>query len=113
MLTSGDLVILDLGRPEGREAGMARPAVVVTAQRILEGAPSVVHIVPLTTTIRNSMTEVNLDPDPGNGLTAPSAAQCHQMRAVSVERIDGVIGNVGPSGLAEIRETIALLLDIP
>jgi mRNA-degrading endonuclease toxin of MazEF toxin-antitoxin module len=33
MQSSGDVVELDLGRPEGREAGSLHPAVVITAQR--------------------------------------------------------------------------------
>jgi len=36
MPTSGDVVDLDLGTPEGREAGDLHPAVVPTAQRILD-----------------------------------------------------------------------------
>ena len=52
MPTSGDVVDLELGVPEGREAGFRHPAVLVTAQRILDESPSVVHVVPLTTTIR-------------------------------------------------------------
>ena len=36
MPISGDVVDLDLGVPEGREAGFGHPAVVVTAQRILD-----------------------------------------------------------------------------
>jgi mRNA-degrading endonuclease toxin of MazEF toxin-antitoxin module len=45
---SGDVVDLDLGRPEGREAGFPHPAIVITAQGILDANPSVVHVVPLT-----------------------------------------------------------------
>ena len=52
MLTSGDVVDLDLGTPAGREAGFRHPAVVVTAQRVLDAEPSVVQVVPLTTTVR-------------------------------------------------------------
>ena len=52
MPTSGDVVDLDLGVPEGREAGFRHQAVVVTAQRILDANPSVIHVVPLTSTIR-------------------------------------------------------------
>ena len=49
MLISGDVVDLDLGLPEGRKAGFRHPAIVITAQRILDAEPSVVHVVPLTT----------------------------------------------------------------
>ena len=36
MPASGDVVDLELGTPEGREAGFSHKAVLVTAQRILD-----------------------------------------------------------------------------
>lgn len=113
MLISGDVVDLDLGSPEGREAGFLHPAVVVTAQRILDGSPSVIQVVPLTTTIRRFGTEVTIDPDDDNGLTEESAAQCQHVRAVSPNRVRSARGNVGAVPLAQIRETIAVILDLP
>jgi len=113
MRTSGDVVDLELGTPEGREAGFRHPAVLVTAQRILDAEPSVVHVVPLTTTLRGFHSEVLLEPDADNGLDAPSAAQCQHVRAVSPQRISAVRGNVGPAALAQIRDVIGVLLDLP
>ena len=52
MLTPGDVVALDLGMPAGSEAGLRRPAIVVTAARILRGGPNVVQVVPVTRAIR-------------------------------------------------------------
>lgn len=112
MLTQGDVVALDLGVPSGSEAGLRRPAVVVTAQRVLRGGPSIVQVVPLTRTIRRSGTEVVIEPDEGNGLGDPSAAQCQHVRSVATTRIHGRTGNVGPVVLGEVRETLALLLDL-
>lgn len=113
MPISGDVVDLDLGAPEGREAGFRHPAVVVTAQRILDVSPSVIHVVPLTSTIRRFHSEIVLAPDELNGLEVESAAQCQHVRSVSTHRILRVRGNVGAEALAQIRETIAVLLDIP
>ena len=113
MPTSGDVVDLDLGVPEGREAGFLHPAVLVTAQRILDATPSVVHVVPLTSTIRRFATEIVIDPDPTNRLPEASAAQCQHLRAVSPSRVTTTRGNVGPAVLAQLRDTIALLLDLP
>ena len=113
MPSSGDIVELDLGIPEGREAGFRHPAVLVTAQRILDANPSVVHVVPLTSTIRPFNSEVLVAPDEDNGLTVTSAAQCQHLRAISPRRILAVRGNVGTVPLAQIRETIAVILDIP
>ncbi|HUP70406.1 MAG TPA: type II toxin-antitoxin system PemK/MazF family toxin [Acidimicrobiales bacterium] len=113
MPTSGDVVELEFGAPEGREAGFRHPAVLVTAQRILDAAPSVLHVVPLTSTIRSFHSEIVIEPDQTNGLGVASAAQCQHLRAVSPSRITGIRGNVGAAVLAQLRETIAVILDLP
>jgi mRNA interferase MazF len=112
MLTPGDVVELDLGAPAGSEAGLRRPAIVVTAQRVLRGGPNVVQVVPLTRAIRQNSTEVTVDPDDGNGLEEPSSAQCQHVRSVATTRIRERTGNVGPVVLGEVRETLSLLLDL-
>lgn len=113
MLTSGDIAELDLGPPAGREAGYRHPGVVVTAQRILDAGPSVIQVVPLTTTIRGFGSEVLIEPDENNSLQHASAAQCQHARAVSIGRVDHVRGNVGAVALTQIRDVIGLILDIP
>lgn len=113
MPTSGDVVRLDLGSPSGREAGFRHRAVVVTAKRILNASPSVLHVVPLTSAIRGFGSEVSIEPDGHNGLDHVSAAQCQHIRAVSTHRVEQVTGNVGPLVLSQIRETIRLILDLP
>lgn len=112
MLTSGDIVHADLGEPIGREAGLPRPVVVVTAQVVLAQGPNVVHVVPLTSTRRGFRSEIDVDPDETNGLESPSAAQCQHLRAVSTERLGDALGHVGPAALTQIRETVADLLDL-
>ena len=113
MRGSGDIVNLDLGRPKGREAGYLHPAVVVTAQRILDAAPAVIQVVPLTSTLRRFHTEVVIEQDPTNGLEQSSAAQCQHVRAVSPTRVVRTLGNIGPLALSQIRETIAVIIDLP
>jgi mRNA interferase MazF len=113
MPTSGDVVDLELGVPEGREAGFRHPAVLVTAQRILDASPSVVHVVPLTTTIRRFHSEIVIEPDDGNGLHDVSAAQCQHLRAISPRRILQTRGNVGAAVLAQLRDALAVILDFP
>lgn len=113
MQHSGDIVTLDLGQPEGSEAGYLHPAIVVTAQRILDAAPTVIQVVPLTSTLRGFHTEVVIEPDSTNGLEQSSAAQCQHARAISPGRTVGTLGNVGPLALTQIRETIAVILDLP
>ena len=113
MLISGDVVDLDLGLPEGREAGFRHPAIVITAQRILDAEPSVVQVVPLTTTIRAFNSELIVQPDAANGIDQRSAAQCQHLRSISPKRILATRGNVGAATLGQLRETIAVILDLP
>lgn len=111
MLTPGDVVELDLGAPSGSEAGLRRPAVVVTAARVLRGEPNVVQVVPLTRTIRESGSEVVIAPDEQNGLGANSSAQCQHIRSIATTRVSARIGNVGSVVLAQLRDTVALIID--
>jgi mRNA interferase MazF len=112
MLNSGDVVQLDLGLPRGSEAGLMRPAIVITAQRVLARVPRVIQVVPLTRSLRGYATEVRIVADSDNGLDVDSAAQCQHIRAVATERVTETIGNVGGAVLTQIRETLAVLLDL-
>lgn len=112
MLTSGDIHQADLGEPRGREAGFVRSVVLVTAQLVLAQGPNVVHVVPLTVTRRGFRSEIDIEPDDADGLGRPSSAQCQHLRAVATERLGERIGHAGPAALAQIRETIADLLDL-
>ncbi|MGF1663037.1 MAG: type II toxin-antitoxin system PemK/MazF family toxin [Kineosporiaceae bacterium] len=111
-LSSRDVVDVDLGVPTGREAGFRHPAVVVTAQRVLDETPNVIHVVPLTSRLRDFRSEVLVDSDAGSGLDRPSSAQCQHVRSVAVARVGDPRGTVGAVTLSRIRETIGLLLDI-
>lgn len=113
MLTSGDVVPVDLGTPVGREAGFRHPLVVVTAQRLLDASPSIVHVVPLTSALRGFNSEVEIVADKVNGLRRTSSAQCPQVRSVATARLGPPLGNVGASVLAQLREVIGLILDLP
>lgn len=112
MLTSGDVVDLDLGVPAGREAGFRHPAVVVTAQEILDESANVIQVVPITSTLRGFGSEVRVTADAKTGLNADSSAQCQHIRSVSVDRVESIRGNVGPATLSEIRQVLGLILDI-
>ncbi len=112
MLTSGDVVDLELGSQRGREAGLRRPVVVVTAQEILDESANVVQVVPLTSIVRPFGSVVQIQAAENNGLEADAAAQCQHIRSVSVDRVESVRGNVGAATLAEIRDVLGLLLDV-
>ena len=113
MLTSGDVVMIDLGTPTAREAGFRHPAVVVTAQRVIDGGANVVQVVPLTSQVRGFASEVEIDPDPSNGLDRRSAVQCQHVRAVATSRVEDRLGSIGVAALTQVREVLGLILDVP
>lgn len=112
MRRCGDIQLADLGEPQGREAGFARPVVIVTAQMVLDQGPSALQVVPLTSRVRGYRSEVTIEPDPDNGLELVSAAQCQHIRAITVERLAAPVGNIGPQALNQMREVLADLLDL-
>ena len=107
------VVVVDLGTPIGREAQHRHPAVVVTAQRLLDASPSIVQVVPLTSSLRGFGSEVEIEADRHNGLDHPSSAQCQHVRTVAAVRLGAPVGNIGTTVLAQIREVLGLILDVP
>lgn len=53
--------------------------------------------------------EVAIEPDGHNGLSARSAAQCQHVRSIAVGRVTAHLGNVGPVVLHQIRSTLAVV----
>lgn len=111
-MRSGDVLTVDFGIPIGSEPGFTRPAIVVTADLVLEGNPRTLHVVPVTTNAHRSLrSEV---PVAAWTLDRPSVAQCHLCTVIGITRIaDETGGNVGPASVAQIRSIIADLLDVP
>lgn len=110
-LQPGDVVSVDLGTPIGGEVGLRRPAVIVTAARILRGRPHVVQVVPVASTVRSSRVEVVVQADDGNSFDDDSAIQCQHLRSVSTSRLVEHHGNVGVAVVAEVRAVVSLLRD--
>ncbi|HSH61177.1 MAG TPA: type II toxin-antitoxin system PemK/MazF family toxin [Acidimicrobiales bacterium] len=111
-MLAGDVVEVDFGVPAGSEPGFVRPAIVVTADLILQARPRTIHVVPVTSnTSRALPTEILVS---ATGLGQRSSAQCHLCTVVSTERVvadDG--GSIGAASLAQVRSLVGDLLDIP
>lgn len=111
-LLAGDVVLVDLGVPQGSEAGFVRPAVVVSAPGLLRRNLATIFVVPCTTTARTIASHVEITPDTLNGLTTTTWAQVEQLRSIARTRCVQRLGNIGPPALEQLREIAALLIDI-
>ena len=105
LMRAGDVLRCDFGTPAKGEPGYLRPAVVVTADEVLEFEQHALAVVPCTTTHRDWLSEVDVA-DFG-------VAQTHLVTTISVSRVVEETGsNIGPVALRQIRELLADLLGI-
>ena len=104
-MRAGDVVEIDFGVPARGEPGFVRPAVVITADEVLEFRQYAVAVVPCTTTRRGWLSEIEV--------AEFGVAQAHLPTTVSVDRVVEATGsNVGPVALQQIRELVADLLGL-
>lgn len=103
-MRSGDVVRVDFGVPARGEPGFIRPAVVITADAVLEFKQHAVVVTPCTSTVRRWESELPIA-DFGH-------AQAHLPTSVSVDRVIEHTGyNIGSIALAQLRELVATIID--
>jgi mRNA interferase MazF len=87
----GDVILVDLGEPIGHEAGLTRPAVVVSHDRL--AYVGLVTVLPVTRTRLGYPSHLEIEPA-DSGLDETSYVQTEQVRTISVERTVRVIGHL-------------------
>ncbi|CCH89554.1 conserved protein of unknown function; putative PemK-like toxin of TAS [Modestobacter italicus] len=112
----GEVRLVDLEPVRGSEASKRRPAVLVsndranaTAARLGRG---VVTVVPVTSNVSRVFAFQTLLPADRTGLTADSKAQAEQVRAVAVERVGAVLGQVPVDLMSELDEALRVHLQL-
>jgi mRNA interferase MazF len=97
---------------EGAEMGKTRPAVVVNPSSI--GRLPLRIVVPVTGWEVKYATVpwlVHLKPSRRNGLSKDSAADCFQVKAVSLKRFVSKLGDLRANDIEEVSAAIALCVD--
>jgi mRNA interferase MazF len=106
----GEVWLAALGAVRPGEPGKHRPAIVVSADRIIAGTTDEpIVVVPLSSTappsaLRPQMIEVE-------GLDRPSCAVCGAVRGLARSRLLRRLGVLPPAAFAEVERTLALVLD--
>ena len=99
-LVPGTVVWADFGEAVRREQAGRRPAVVMSTLAHLEGADTLVTLIPCTTRTRDWPNHVALSGQ--TALSEPTFAMTEQIRTVSRERVHAVRGQVSKDCLAVI-----------
>lgn len=105
----GDVWWIDLEPVRGHEQGKKRPCLVVSANAFNAIPHGIAWVVPVSSSPRRHSFTVEIAP-PEGGVKVVGAILCHQMRTVSVERMDKKIGAVSSSTMREVLRKVAMVL---
>jgi len=114
-LRRGMVIDIDLDPTKGSETGKIRPCVIVT-NNIYNAHLPVIQVVPLTGWTKKKaaiLTNVEISPSEGNGLSKPSVADCLQTRPIDHHhRLVAVRGTLGPEDLHRIDEALKVVFHL-
>ena len=111
MIWRGEIYDVDVGHPIGHEPAFTRPAIVVSADVLNNGAGNLVVIVPVGSTSYGLRSHVEIERGE-SGLDQPSYARCDQIRVISTERIIGRRGAAAVAQVYAIDQALRFILDL-
>ena len=111
LIWRGEIYDVDLGHPIGREPAFTRPAIVVSADVLNNGAGNLVVIVPVGSTSYGLRSHVEIEQGE-SGLDHPSYARCDQIRVISTERIVARRGMAAVDEVHAIDQALRFILDL-
>lgn len=109
MIWRGEVYAVDLGHPIGHEPAFRRPAVVVSADLLNNGAGQLVVVVPITSTAYGLRSHVEVEPG-SSGLEHTSYARCDQLRVISTARLATRRGRIAPDEMRAIDQALRFVL---
>lgn len=111
----GDVITVNLNPTKGSETGKIRPCVVVTNNVYNRRVP-VIQVVPITAWNEKKgkiITNVVIEPEPGNGLSKKSVADCLQTRPIDYrQRLVAVKGKLTEDQLKKIDVALKFVFDL-
>ena len=105
----GEVWWVDLEPVRGHEQGKKRPCLVVSDNAFNAIPHGLVWVVPVSSSPRRHNLIVEVIP-PEGGMKVTSAVLCHQLRTVSVERLDKRAGTVSAATIRGVMRRVVLIL---
>ena len=114
-LKKGMIITVDLNPTKGSETGKIRPCIIVTNDVYNKKVP-VIQVVPITEWNEKKgqiISNVTLEPNPTNGLSKKSVADCLQTRPIDYrQRLVKVLGKLEKEKIAEIERALKIVFDL-
>jgi mRNA interferase MazF len=95
----GDVIVVDLGEPVGHEAGLSRPALVVSHDRLAQ--VGLITVLPVTRTRLGWPSHIEVEPA-DSGLRETSYVQTEQIRTISTERVIRIVSRLPFAALSAV-----------
>jgi mRNA interferase MazF len=111
LIWRGEIYDVDLGHPIRHEPAFTRPAIVVSAGVLNNGAGNLVVIVPVGSTSYGLRSHIEIERR-ASGLDHPSYARCDQIRVISTERIVARRGVASVEEVHAIDQALRFILDL-
>jgi mRNA interferase MazF len=105
---TGMVVWCEFGEPTGREQGGRRPGVVISSEDFIDAVHQMTVVVPCTGRDRGWVNHIELTGE--TGLPSQTFAITEQPRALSTQRVHGVIGRVDDDCLRAIMRWVTTWL---
>jgi mRNA interferase MazF len=105
----GEVWWIDLEPVRGHEQGKKRPCLVVSDNAFNAIPHGLVWVVPVSSNPCCHNLTVKVTP-PEGGMKVTSAVLCHQLRTVSVERLDKRSGEVSAGTMQEVTRRVGMIL---
>jgi len=107
----GEVWWVDLEPVRGHEQGRKRPCLIASVDEFNEIPHGLVWVVPITTNLRAHSFTVPVNP-PEGGLKARGMILCHQLRTISVDRLERRAGSISAKTFREVHVRLGLILGI-
>ena len=111
MPSRGEVWMVDLSPPLGREQDGMRPALVLSVDKFNHGPAGLVIVVPMTKTQRRIPMHVPV-PAGEAGLTSDSYIKCEDLRSISKDRFVRHVGDVTFPRIESVQKYVRVLLGL-
>lgn len=103
--------LVELGAGRSGEPGKTRPAVVVSANELINGvSDELIVVVPLSSSLAPSALRIVVTPDAG--VERPSRAVCRAVRAIVRSRFVRRLGEVDEATMDQVDMALTMILEL-
>ncbi len=107
----GEIWLVDLNPTRGHEQAGVRPALIFSVDKFNHGPAGLVIVLPITTKDKGIRSHIRIEPSP-TGVKKVSFVKCEEIRCISKERCEELLGTVDSVVLTEAGFNVSILLGL-